>query len=677
MRGNVTLTLLLALHTVAFAQGNVGKDTPDEAFDRKLGEVSVFAGRRLKDVGIEKMTLDTLVLHDNVSLSMGDILSQHSSLFVKSYGRATEATAEFRGTSPSHTQVMWNGLKINSPMLGTFDFSTIPAYFIDEANLYHGASSLSVTSGGLGGAVELLTRQHNTGGTHLQYVQGIGSYGTYDEFMRIDYKHDRWSLTTRAVYSSSDNEYSYTNYDKMVDEKDGRGNIVRSYHPTERNKSGYFTDIHVMQQVAYNVNDRNRLALDVWYTYLKRGLPFLSVDYKDASDFRNEHEDNTLRAVLSWNNYSDNSTLAAKAGWQHSNTDYQYYTTRQDKRTDITSSESHAGTAFATADYDISFTPYFMLTASASAYFNKVKSSDKSPFHVGENFDTQRLDIEGMLQARWRPLSVLAISAGVRQSCYGSATTSPVPVAFIDYIVYKPWNVVLKASVTRNYRYPSMDDLYFQPGGNSSLKPESGFTYDGGIEMKKKADKWSLQGNVSVFNSYISDWIMWTPNTRGFWQPSNVKKVHNYGVEATADASLSLGKNTKAAVTVNYAWTPSLNQGERMNSNDESYGKQLCYVPETSANINIRLTHRSWQLQYQWIHYSERFTTTSNEVTYITGKLEPYYMSNLSLEKSLRLWRVDTSVKAVANNLFSTEYVTVLSHPMPRRNYELFIKLNF
>jgi iron complex outermembrane receptor protein len=52
-------------------------------------------------------------------------------------------------------------------------------------------------------------------------------------------------------------------------------------------------------------------------------------------------------------------------------------------------------------------------------------------------------------------------------------------------------------------------------------------------------------------------------------------------------------------------------------------------------------------------------------------------MSNLSLEKSLRLWRVDTSVKAVVNNLFSTEYVTVLSHPMPRRNYELFIKLNF
>ncbi len=138
-RHNIILAIFLILCATADAQNSEQKV-------HNLNEVSVFAGRRLKDAGIEKMTLDTLVLHDNVSLSMGDILSQHSCLFIKNYGRATEATAEFRGTSPSHTQVLWNGLKLNSPMIGTFDFSTIPSYFIDEANLYHGASSQIVTS---------------------------------------------------------------------------------------------------------------------------------------------------------------------------------------------------------------------------------------------------------------------------------------------------------------------------------------------------------------------------------------------------------------------------------------------------------------------------------------------------------------------------------------------------
>ena len=97
-----------------------------------LDDVQVVAHRRLKDVGVEMTKLDTMVLHENISLSMADILSKHSTVFVKSYGRATESLVEFRGTSPSHTQVTWNGMRINSPMLGTLDFSTIPAYFIDE-----------------------------------------------------------------------------------------------------------------------------------------------------------------------------------------------------------------------------------------------------------------------------------------------------------------------------------------------------------------------------------------------------------------------------------------------------------------------------------------------------------------------------------------------------------------
>ena len=117
-----------------------------EDWSLELDEVGIFAQRRLKDAGVQKTGIDTTLLHQDISLSMSDILTQHSTLFIKSYGRATESTAEFRGTSPAHTQVLWNGMKINSPMLGTVDFSTIPSYFVDQATLLHGASSLVETS---------------------------------------------------------------------------------------------------------------------------------------------------------------------------------------------------------------------------------------------------------------------------------------------------------------------------------------------------------------------------------------------------------------------------------------------------------------------------------------------------------------------------------------------------
>ncbi|MGG6548803.1 UNVERIFIED_CONTAM: TonB-dependent receptor, partial [Prevotella sp. 15_C9] len=78
---------------------------------------------------------------------------------------------------------------------------------------------------------------------------------------------------------------------------------------------------------------------------------------------------------------------------------------------------------------------------------------------------------------------------------------------------------------------------------------------------------------------------------------------------------------------------------------------------------------------YKWSYYSERFTTTSNEVSYITGRLKPYYMNDLSVEKRFSWKWVELSVKGIVNNLFGSEYVTVLSRPMPRRNYELFLEI--
>lgn len=651
-----------------------------------LDDVQVVANRKLKEVGVVKTTLDTLILHDNISLSMGDILSKNSTLFIKSYGRATESTAEFRGTSPSHTQVVWNGMRINSPMLGTVDFSTIPAYFVDETNLYHGASSINLTGGGLGGAVELLTKPIAQEGLRFQYVQGFGSFDTYDQFLRLTYKNDGWTSSTRLVYSKSKNEYKYRNYDKKTDVYDAEGNIIDSYHPIERNKSGYFDDVHALQELYYDAGDGNKFGLNIWYNYSKRGLPFLSVDYKDGTSFKNEHKQNNMRSVLSWDHTRDVWKLSVKGGYVYGGVNYHYYTTRDGQQNNITMSESRTNTGFVKADADWYLSDKWLLQAGASAYYNHVKSSDMSPFHMGDNFNVGRVDADINVQARWRPVNIFSLAGVVREELHGNKIAHAIPALFTDVILYKPLNLVLKASVARNYRYPSMDDLYFQPGGNPDLKAEKGFTYDGGVEFAvsnsrsyRKTDPgaWSLKGNVTAFDSYISDWILWTPNMKGFWEPSNVKKVHNFGIEAMVTTSVMLAREMKFMASANFAWTPSKNMGERFNSNDASYGKQLCYVPVRSGNVNARLEWKTWTFGYQWNHYSERFTTTSNEVNYITGRLKPYYMSDISFEKTFRWSLAEGSIKGVVNNLFNSEYVTVLSHPMPGRNYEIYLTIKF
>ena len=79
--------------------------------------------------------LDTLVLQSKSTSSLSDLLIQHSPVFIKTYGPGGTSTASFRGTTASHTLVLWNGFQLNAPSLGQVDFSTIPVILADDVSL--------------------------------------------------------------------------------------------------------------------------------------------------------------------------------------------------------------------------------------------------------------------------------------------------------------------------------------------------------------------------------------------------------------------------------------------------------------------------------------------------------------------------------------------------------------
>ena len=178
--------------------------------------------------------------------------------------------------------------------------------------------------------------------------------------------------------------------------------------------------------------------------------------------------------------------------------------------------------------------------------------------------------------------------------------------------------------------------------------------------------------SASWFESWIDDWILWLPTNKGFFSPRNVKKVHSYGVEAQASLTVRLARDWRLELNGSAAWTPSVNVGEAISVGDNSIGKQLPYVPQFSASVSGRLSFRSWSLLYKWCHYSERYTMSSNDVAF-TGKLPPYFMNNIELEKQFSFRWADLSLKGSINNLFNEEYISVLSHPMPGINFEVFV----
>ncbi len=651
----------------------------------EIGEITVTADRPLKEIGTQQTRLDSLQLRENVVLSIADVLTYRTPLYVKNYGRATLSTVSFRGTSPSHTQVTWNGMRINSPMLGMTDFSTIPSYFIDDASLFHGTSSVNDIGGGLGGSVRLSTAPAQQDGFGLQYIQGVGSFSTFDEFLRLTYGDRHWQVSTRAVFSSSENDFRYRNHDKKENiygcDEDGNQVIVDQYYPVERNRSGAFRDFHVLQEVYYNTGRGDRFGLNAWYTALNRELPMLTTDYGDEAEFENRQREETFRGILSWDHLRDGWKIGANAGYIHSWLAYDY---RRDPgngiMTSMTRSRSYVNTVYGQANGEYYLGEQWLFTASLSLHQHFVRSEDKDIITVeGDDaivgYRKGRVELSGSASVKWKPVDRFGASVVIREEMFGTDWTPIIPALFLDGVISEKGNVVLKASASRNFRFPTLNDLYFLPGGNPDLKKESGWTYDAGISFEVgKKDVYRLSGSVTWFDSYVDDWIMWLPTVKGFFSPRNVKAVHAYGIETKADLGVQLPEEVFMELNGTFSWTPSINVGDPLSPADQSVGKQLPYTPEYSATVTGTLVWKTWSFLYKWCYYSERYTMSSNEVT-LSGKLPTYFMSDIALEKKFIFKPLDLSIKAAVNNLFNEEYLSVLSRPMPGINFEIFLSI--
>ena len=631
----------------------------------EIPNVEVVARRPMRDIGVEQTKIDSMMLHQNISLSMADILAFNSSIFVKNSGRATLSTVAFRGTSSSHTQVLWNGLRINSPMLGMTDFSMIPSFLIDKATLLHGSSSVAESGGGLGGAIKLSTEPTKSDGFGLHFVQGVGSFSTFDDFLRLSYGKGRWQTSTRVVFSTSKNDYRYRNYDKKENIYDDAHNIVGQYYPVERNRNAAFRDAHLLQEVYYKTKSGDRLSLNAWYTNSYRELPLLTTDYGSSPDYENYQRENSFRGVVGYDHIRRNWRIGAKAGYIYSWLAYDY----SYNKVATTASRSRINTIYASVAGNYSFEEAkVLLSGDITLHENFVRSEDGA---VGYN--AHRTELSAVVSARWQPIERLGVAATLREEMYDCELSLPIPMVAIEGVVSQRGNMMLRASASRNYRTPSLNDLYFRPGGNPDLRSEQGWSYDAGISSEVgRKEIYKLKMSASWFESWIEDWILWLPTNKGFFSPRNVKSVHSYGIEVQASLWVRLAKDWRLELNGSAAWTPSVNVGAPISAGDNSIGKQLPYIPRFSSSVTGRLSFRSWSLLYKWCHYSERYTMSSNDVS-LTGKLPPYFMNNIELEKQFSFRWADLSFKGAINNLFNEEYLSVLSHPMPGINFEIFV----
>lgn len=635
----------------------------------RIEGVSVAAERIFvkEQAGMKQTEVDSTVLQNKIALSLSDLLSENTPVFIKNHGRGALATASFRGTSASHTQVNWNGISINSPMAGMVDFSLIPVYLIDDLNLKHGPASLADGVGGIGGSINLRNLAGWNDKRSLSYIQGIGSYSTFDEFFQLGLGNKKIRSKTRVYHNQSGNDYTFVN--RGIANIDPQSGALS--HPIDTNDHAAYTRYGLLQELYYRPSMKHVISMKYWGQYADRTIPRpTSYEGPDNSNL-NSQQDSDHKVVADWKYYSSIGKWMVRSGYSGKNLDYsQMNRVPGLGLVPAIFSESRQNSLFSTLSYSGERGKDFSYEAKLDMNFHKVASADSVS---GLSYEGRRNELSLLVALRKSFADRLHLNLMLHQEWVDGEWLPFIPFLGMEIRLLDGADLLLKGNVARNYHLPSLNDLYWQPGGNPELRPERGFSLETGLEYQQQQGAHLIKTELTLYRTDIQDWILWIPSYRGFWEPRNISRVLSKGVEYSIQFQ---GKWSEFGykVSATYAYTSSINYGDPGIWGDNSYGKQLVYIPLHSGNMLMHLSWRKFFLSYQYNAYSERYTTSSNDVSR-RDWLYPYIMNDASAGASFPMRRVDFSVELKVYNLFNEAYHSVLYRPMPGRNYHLVIRI--
>ena len=660
-RGFIGLVLCVSSLTL------IGQGITDSVFHIEGVSIATEQIFLKEQAGMKQTNVDSTVLQNKVSLSLSDLLSENTSVFIKNHGRGALATASFRGTSPSHTQVSWNGIHINSPMAGMVDFSLIPVYIIDELNLKHGSASLADRSGGIGGSININNQADWSKKSTVAYLQGIGSYSTFDEFLQVGLGNKKIQSKTRLYHNYSENDYTFINRG-IASIDPVSGDIT---NPIDTNDHASYLRFGLLQEIYYRPGTNHLVSLKYWGQNADRTIPRPTTYEGPDNSNLNSQEDRDHRLVADWKYYDDFGKLMLRSGYSEKRLDYNQM--NQVPGLGLIPaiwSESRQQSLYNTASYSGGTDGDLSWEANADLNYHKVGSSDSVS---GAGYEGRRNELSTMLAVRKGFRDRVNLNLMLRQEWVNGKRLPFIPYFGLDVRLIQGVDLLLKGNIARNYHLPTLNDLYWQPGGNPELLPEEGFTVEGGVAYQQEFSGHLLNTELSLYRSQIDNWIIWIPSYRGFWEPRNIRSVLSKGLEYNIQLQGYISEFSYR-VSATYSYTSAVNQGDPLIWSDESYGKQLVYIPLHSGNMMMHLGWGNLFFTYQYNAYSERYTTSSNDVSR-RDRLYPYFMNDISAGSTFRLKRMDLSLELKVYNLLNEPYHTILYRPMPGRNYQLVFKI--
>ena len=573
-------------------------------------------------------------------LSLGQILQMENTVQVKTYGYSGSSSSSIRGGNSSQTAVLWNGLNIRNPMLGENDLSLVTSYLFDDIQVQLGGSTALWGNASVAGSIHLKSFKDFSNQNNVSLFSGIGSFGHLSYGTKFNFSKEKYSSSTRFFIQKAENDFEFRNL---------QGGISKM-------SNSAMSQFGLMHESRYQLNEKNILNFNYWTQQNERQIgPALNQFSNNAFQ-----EDRVNRFLLLWQHKHGRFNSYLRDGLfidqiKYANPTLGIYT------------PSSAQTYITEAEFNYQFTNDDQINfgvnntycvAESEAYSEKVNQNYFSIFgnYLKESFSGKN-----------KSLISLRNEHTLNQF-------QPFTYSISDWYEIASW-LHIKYIFSKLYRLPTFNNMYWNPGGNPELKPESGRSNEIQIEAMKKLIsigkcKIDLNSTIGVFTRRVNNWIIWLPASNGIWTPQNLMSVWSRGVETNSTIALRAKRiNYKLTLQTNYIL--STNEKSQF-ENDLSIGRQLIYTPLYSGSALFQ------------IHASRIYFTAINSYTgyrYTTGDnlnyLSPFHITHVFLGYNFNLANYICDINLAINNLFNTDYQAVAQRPMPLRAYQLNLKINY
>jgi len=574
------------------------------------------------------------------------VLKSQSGILIKSYGgKGQIQSISVRGMSPEQTQVLFDGIPMNSMQLGSVDFGQYPMQNIGSLEIYRGGNSLFGGSGSIGGSIDL----HPTKpGSRLGYKfkNTLASFNTQSINVGLDIPVGKFAQSFKITAARGQNDYT-TNSGVQKAKLNNRDFIHNNY----------------TYQNSLKINSKIRISSFLNSFKNKSGspTPFLDPTSEKANQARIQNDNNLAKIKLNYD--------TQKSGFQlqgYLRNDWMQY---QDPTLVINNEPLRSSHFNHESGLQMRFrhlvSNKWLLHTGSEIAWQRIRSTD-----AGKH---ERRRLAGYLISDIQVLKDFIMFKSIHlNNTLRIENYSDLGAVFLPGIGFSfqgnYWQIFITGG--KNYRAATFNELYWQPGGNPGLSPEKSYNAEVGIEYDYALlDRVRMKFNVYAYQNRISNQIKWLPGGT-YWTPQNIVKVISQGMEFESVVS---DLDSRQQISFNYKY--GIAEKDRAEfAGDATVGNQLPNIPREQWNMNLQTTWLFSQFGFQISGMSFRYNTIQNEPNQI---LPAHYSATVWGALNYEIYQQQFTISGRVDNLLNKNYEVIRGYPMPPRNYSIALSISY